>query len=628
MSTHRATKWIVMLALCTLFCVKGAFAQPQFKGDILKYRDVINIEILDDPEGQLNIMDVAGPEKSHAFKSFSDTSFNFGITQKTIWLRLTIPNEIKDNLRYLEVDNPYLDLARFYIPIKNKQFIIQQAGDSIAFNERPYSFRTFIFDLDETTDVNETTPYYLQIKSGGNLFFVLNLLSNDDFVNYVTNSQILIGFYFGIVIIMAFYNFLMFFNIREKAYLYYVIYIVSFTLFISSINGIAYQYLWPNSPYWAQISTVSFTGLVIFTAFMFTREFLLTWKNSPKLDKLIIFLMGLAFTEILVAMTREVPLAAKMSVIIGTCLPPVIWLTGVIIWRSGYRPARFLVLAWTIFLISIFISGFMHAGLLPANTLTVYAMQIGSAIEILLLALALADRMSLLKQDKEKIQKLFLTQLKNNNLSLEQQVSDRTAELNMVANMATEKAVLLEKANIELKELATRDGLTGLLNHIAFLEQFNHIIEDARRYEYYISVLLIDIDNFKLINDTHGHLTGNEVLCSVANIISDEVRESDIAARYGGEEFVIVLTRATMTEAVDKAELLRSKIEHLRLEEFQDLHCTISVGITTVDWRNKNTDSNKILKEADDAMYKAKEMGKNRVCTSKNDYKVIHGNSD
>jgi|GEM_PF-995504 len=617
-----------MLALCTLFCVKGAFAQPQFEGNILKYRDVIKIEILDDPEGRLRIDDVIAPGRSDAFKLFSGTSFNFGNTQKTIWLRLTIPNEAKNNLRYLEVDNPYIDLARFYIPTKNKQFAIQQAGDSIPFNERPYLFRTFIFDLDNTTETNEEKPYYLQIKSGGNLFFILTLLSKDGFVNYVTNSQVLIGFYFGIVIIMAFYNLLMFINIREKAYLYYVIYIVSFSLFISSLNGVAYQYLWPNSPYWAQISTVSFTGLVIFTAFMFTREFLLTWKSTPKLDKLILFLMGLAFTEILVALAREIPLAAKMSVMIGICLPPVIWMTGVIVWKSGYRPARFLVLAWTIFLISVLISGFMHAGFLPANTFTSYAMQIGSAIEIILLALALADRMSLLRQDEQKMEKIFLAQLKNNNQTLENMVIKRTAELNKSVNFAKEKAELLETANVELKELATRDGLTGLLNHLAFIEQFNHIIGDARRYEHYISVLLIDIDNFKRINDTHGHLVGNEVLCSVSNIINEEVRESDIAARYGGEEFVIVLSRATMTEAVDKAEQIRSKIDNLKLEDIRDLHCTISVGVTTVDWRDKETNSDKILKEADDAMYKAKKMGKNRVCTSENEYKVISGNRD
>jgi diguanylate cyclase (GGDEF)-like protein len=628
MFTRRAIKRIVMLALCTLFCVKGVSAQSQFEGNILEYRDVIGIEFLDDPEGLLDINDVTGPGKSNTFRQFLDTSFNYGITQKTIWLRLTIPSEVKNHLRYLEIDNPYIDLVRFYIPIKNNQFTIQQAGDSIPFNERPYSFRTFIFDLDKTSETNENKQYYLQIKSGGNLYFLLNLLSKDSFISYATNSQILIGFYFGLVIIMAFYNLLMFINIREKAYLFYVIYITSFSLFIGSLNGVAFQYLWPTSPYWAQISTVSFSGLVIFTAFMFTREFLLTWKHSPKLDKLIIFFMGLAFTEILISLAREIPVAAKMSIVIGTCLPPIIWLTGLIVWRTGYRPARYFVLAWTIFLISVFISGFTHAGLLPATTLTVYAMQIGSAVEIIMLALALADRMSLLKQDKKKMEKIFLTQLKNNNLSLELQVSARTSELNMAANMANEKAELLEKANIELKELAIRDGLTGLLNHIAFIEQFNHIIEDAKRYEYYISVLLIDIDNFKLINDTHGHLTGNEVLCSVSNIISNGVRESDIAARYGGEEFVIVLSRATMTEAFDKAELIRSKIDNLKFDDIQDLHCTISVGVTTVDWRNKDNNSDKILKKADDAMYKAKKSGKNRICTSDNEFKVVNGDHE
>lgn len=146
---------------------------------------------------------------------------------------------------------------------------------------------------------------------------------------------------------------------------------------------------------------------------------------------------------------------------------------------------------------NVVINGFMHAGWLPTNTVTTYAMQIGSAIEIVLLSWTLADRMAILKQKKEESQKVHLDQLTQNYNALKRQVVERTSEL--------------EKANIELKELAARDELTGLLNHVAFVEQFKHIIEDALRYEYYLSVLLIDIDNFKLVNDTFGHLLGNEV---------------------------------------------------------------------------------------------------------------------
>ncbi len=623
----KVTTGIAIVILCVLFNAEVVIAEPQFNGDILKLRNVVSLEVLEDPNNSLDIDKIISSNHQYKFEKYNDKSFNFGLKQTTVWLRISFTNDILNHIDFLEVDNPYLDLVKLYIPTIDESYIVQEAGDSIPFNQRPNLFRTFIFNIGSFTNELPNQPYYLQIRSGGDMHFILRLWSDTNLFSYTSNSQALMGFYFGLIIVMALYNLFIFFNIRENSNLLYVIYIICFGLFIGSRNGIAFQYLWPNNPDWAQISTIFFTGLVIISAFAFSREFLQTSKHTPRLDKIILILMGFAFVEILMSLAREVPMATKWSVAIGLCLPPIIWLSGVLSWFAGYRPARFLVIAWSFFLITILIGGFTHAGLLPINTFTGHSMQIGSGVEIILLSWALADRMSILIQEKEKQQISYQEKLQQHNLTLEQQVQARTLKLNEAAEIANQKANLLEKVNYRLEEIATRDGLTGLLNHSAFIEQFKHIIEDAKRYEYYISVLILDIDNFKKINDTFGHIIGNKVLCSLSNILKDELRESDIAARFGGDEFLIVLTRATHVEAVDKAEKLRHKFSKLKLNEAEKLLCSISIGVTTVDWRNHHTDYNLILKSADSAMYRAKKLGKNKVCTSDVDYKIIYGNT-
>jgi diguanylate cyclase (GGDEF)-like protein len=609
---------------CSLLCITEILANS-LDGNILNHRDSIKVEILKDINGTLDINDVTKAEYLNKFELFSDKSFNFGVTTETLWLRITIPNEIKNYIDHIEVTNPFIDLVKIFTPLDNDEYMIQQAGDSIPFNERPYALRTFVFDLEANDNADKAKPIYLQIKSGGALSFAINLWQKKENIKHAVNSHTLLGFYFGMIIIMALYNLLIFFTIHERSYLLYVLYISCLALFTASLSGFGYQYLW-SSPHWAQISTVSFMGMVIFTAFMFTREFLNTSQNTPILDRLILFMMGLTLIQICISLSGEVSLAIKMGIPLGIAFSPIVWFAGILSWKSGYRPARFFITAWTLFLITVMISGLTHAGFLSVNLMTTYAMQFGSALEVILLSLALADRITVLKIEKEEMQKIHLKQLEEYNLSLEKMVDERTMELNRTAEIARDKAEMLKEANEELKIIATRDGLTGLLNHQTFIEQLSHMVDNAKRYEYYLSILIIDADNFKNINDTYGHQAGNEVLKLISNVIKINVRESDIAARYGGEEFAVVLSRAAQTEAVEKAEKIRSKIQDITFSEFNNINCTVSIGVATLDWHEKESNYNKTLKNADLAMYKAKETGKNKVCTPDIEYRVIRNN--
>ncbi|RMA97269.1 sensor domain-containing diguanylate cyclase [Hydrogenothermus marinus] len=161
-------------------------------------------------------------------------------------------------------------------------------------------------------------------------------------------------------------------------------------------------------------------------------------------------------------------------------------------------------------------------------------------------------------------------------------------------------------------ERAIKDSLTGLYNRFFLEMEANKEFERAKRYKFPISIIMIDIDNFKNVNDTYGHLVGDEVLKKIANIIKNNIRKTDIAARYGGEEFVILLPNTPLEKAIKVAERIRQKVEEeLFKDENNTFKVTISAGVSYCDY--ENCDFKKVLEEADKALYIAKAQGKNKV---------------
>jgi diguanylate cyclase (GGDEF)-like protein len=172
----------------------------------------------------------------------------------------------------------------------------------------------------------------------------------------------------------------------------------------------------------------------------------------------------------------------------------------------------------------------------------------------------------------------------------------------------------LTKQRREIEKQAAHDPLTGLHNRRLFEERLNHEFERARRYGRPLSVLMVDVDNFKKINDQHGHQCGDVVLKRVAQAIAERTRKSDISARYGGEEFVVLLPEIALDGALLAAEKLRQAIGALGFEAdtVGSFPVTVSVGVASTSAR-RYADGEAVVKDADLALYKAKGAGKNRV---------------
>jgi diguanylate cyclase (GGDEF)-like protein len=168
----------------------------------------------------------------------------------------------------------------------------------------------------------------------------------------------------------------------------------------------------------------------------------------------------------------------------------------------------------------------------------------------------------------------------------------------------------LNRANELLERQAMTDPLTGIINRMKFDEMLMKEISRSKRHKIPLSLVMFDIDHFKIINDTFGHHIGDAVLQQLATHISTHVRKHDYFARWGGEEFMILLTHNTRETAAQFTETLRSAIEELRIRGHQRITC--SFGVTQL---NDDDDVFSIAKRADEAMYKAKAAGRNRVVT-------------
>jgi diguanylate cyclase (GGDEF)-like protein len=188
------------------------------------------------------------------------------------------------------------------------------------------------------------------------------------------------------------------------------------------------------------------------------------------------------------------------------------------------------------------------------------------------------------------------------------------AEVRLVQSFANEVSIAIENARLfkEIQALATTDGLTGLYNRRHFYQLGDREYIRSHRYNRPLSLLMLDIDHFKNINDTYGHLVGDEVLKNVAQTCLVRVRGGDVVGRYGGEEFTILLSETNEASAVILAERLRETVSETSFETEKGIvKVTISIGVASIDIDCTNLED--LFRHSDQALYAAKNAGRNCV---------------
>lgn len=202
--------------------------------------------------------------------------------------------------------------------------------------------------------------------------------------------------------------------------------------------------------------------------------------------------------------------------------------------------------------------------------------------------------------------------MKHGNLDARASVK-RQDEIGLLALTFNEMAHSIQSSHEELLKLSTTDWLTGLYNHMEFQKRIEGEIQRAERHGRILSLLIMDIDNFKNFNDTYGHQFGDSVLHLIGNTLLNQIRSADVATRYGGEEFAIILPETDSHAAFALAERIRNKIQGLDIlvQKNEHAHVTVSIGIST--YPEDASSREDLIDTADQALYFAKEEGKNRT---------------
>lgn len=558
-------------------------------GEYLRY--------LEDPSGTLTLEQLLTmPER---FVQSTRPAPNFSFTSSAYWFHLRVANQHTVQRDWLlEAPYPLIDHYMFYVLENGRPVDTAEAGRAFAFKQRAIKNRNVIYPLN--LEPGHIADVYIRVQTSSSLQLPLRVWTPPTFLAKDHEEQAIQGIYYGILVAMLVYNLLIFLSIREISYFNYVHFIGGSILFQLSLNGYAFEYLWPDSPNWTMTALPLLICFALVGMLNFTRSFLgmdTLMPRTARLVRMMAYLMaGCSIGSLVVPYALAIKVAVGSSLVSST----IVFVCGGISLASGARQARYFMLAWTALLVGISLYALKTFGLLPTNLLTEYAMQIGSALEAVLLSFALAHRMTILKEENERIQQEATHQL-------EQRVAQRTQELDEALSQ-------LSAANAALREKNQQDGLTGVKNRRFFDEQLDVEIKRSSRAQLALSLLLIDIDHFKQVNDRYGHLAGDACLRAVARLVRDCLqRPSDELARYGGEEFVALLPHTDHDGALQMAERIRSAVATLTFDyEGQPIPVTVSIGCaTTVPARNYISD--KLIAAADGALYEAKRSGRNRV---------------
>lgn len=533
------------------------------------------------------------------WQSMEGTSNSFGFSDDRFMFRLQLTNTTPaEQPLLIEIAYPLIDSMKVYHDQLSDQDYITTFGDELPFHQRPVDHRYFVLPWKLSPGGN--TTLYFDIQTTSAIQLPLTIWEPIAFHQHDAKLRLWFGAYFGIMAAMALYNLFLFAAVRNQAYLWYMGYVVTFALLQATIEGYAFQYLWPNSIHWNSICMAFLIGVMSLTVYSFQILFLDLKNQAPYFYRFAQISIGISL--LMIVATFILPYRLVVSISMGltllSCLVALI--VGYWVWYKGYAQAKYYCLAWTVLIVAGLFTWLNMAGVLPREGINEYSTQVGSLLEVILLSFALADSINKERRMRYQAQRQALEfQLQHNEL-LEEKVRQRTMEL--------------ENANKKLKALSQTDQLTGIYNRRYLDTKLNEELVRCHRYQHPMAVLLMDIDHFKQFNDQHGHLAGDACLQLIASSISEALRwPNDVVTRYGGEEFCVILPETDSGGALKVAERIRKTIcEASFIWQGKQLPVTVSIGVKSVS-QGMREEAIEVLKCADDALYKAKQNGRNRV---------------
>ncbi|MDA7817277.1 sensor domain-containing diguanylate cyclase [Sulfurimonas sp.] len=560
---------IIRTLFLFLFVFTTLNAGVVIKDGVKKYDD-FSIEYFYDESSLYSVEDVSKIK----FEKQISSQFTQGYKTATAWFKIEILNRSNKEDFILYFTEPFWTNVDLYTYLDGK-WKVDKNGLNVDLNDRSINDNNPAFKLHITKD--ETITYFVKARTISGHIGEFQVYTADEYYRpsriSITDMYIILSFVFLVILIPNLYNLLV---TRDRIYVYYLGYITSLIIFLSVKSG---TYMSFGFHGWdTGLHTVG-ASLVLFLT-LFSGRFLDLKNTMPLADKMF-KLSSLIFGIFILLVSQDIQYANFVFNILSFLFLTLLLVVSVKSWLRGYSDAKYYLIALMIYTPAMGLMVLNFNTFLENNDITRYSFLAGSLIEIIFFTLLLTNK--------------YLKTSTVNKLLIEQKRK-------------------LEHTKIELIREASEDSLTGLYNRRYFSKEAEKIYSESVSKNKNFSLLLMDLDKFKRINDTYGHSTGDKAIQATVQTIQDVLTKNDIAGRYGGEEFIVLLPDISLSDAVELAEEIRIKLQdyELVIDEDEIIKISISIGVAELEHKYDNT-LESLIKRCDQALYRAKLNGRNCV---------------
>lgn len=506
------------------------------------------------------------------FTAQTQDHYSLGLVKDIVWIRFRL-DKTGTETSLLSVTKlfSYMDV---YLPRKSDAGVVYNILNSGYFTnspERTFPYRYPVMELPDDFASGEYVYVRIQPFSPHDHMSADFSVMVETVPRFYTKAVIEIALYIfllGGLVVLCIYNLFLAISLRSPLYTIYIGYLACIMTYVSLRSRIPAIF----GLYDVHVLVLPSIALAYGLAIYFSRSFLETRKYLPKTDLLLKGTIGVCALVLFSSATGYPVLANRLLHFLAIGAPVVFVAAGTTRLKQGYIPSRFYLFAWIIWGSASVIVGTGGMGLVSSPLQLELAIGIGSVAEALLMSLALADRINVLRSEKNE----------------------------------------LETREKKLTEITLRDELTGLFNQRKYKHSIRESIQLCRDAGAPLSLMILDIDHFKRVNDDYGHLVGDEVLKNLASAIIGEIRSNDLAFRYGGEEFAVILRDTALSDAMEIAQRLNRRFAETSyvLGDLTRICKTVSIGVTEL---CLDDDAECLFNRADRYLYLAKAAGRNRI---------------
>jgi len=534
------------------------------------------------------------------------SQFSYGYLDGTRWFKLTLHNESQNSAFVLTFSEPLWHQFDLFT-LKNGLWTASQAGLLIPLNKRQVHDTSPAFLLD--IPKGETQTIYIKGQTVSGQLGAFEVFTKK---KYFEPSRLdladLYLFILMFLLIIAFFNLYLFTARQDRLYALYILYIVSVIIWFSVKSGLYLSwdiYGWDHGLHVTGAITVMFLTL-------FSREFL-ELKQRLYTTYKIFNGFALIFFILAILIAIDLPYASLTFNLISSVFFTLLLVISIKVYREGHLEMRYYLIALFIYMPTMGMLTLSFNGLIPNTDITRYAFLLGSFVEVIFFNSLMISHYHIVFKDKIRIQDELIKVKKEKEEVLESEIHSRVQELQETNKRLVLQTQELERVKENLSHAVTTDPLSDLYNRRYIIGVSGRLFDTALRYKQELSVIMIDLDDFKHINDTYGHAVGDDVIVNCAKILKESTRTSDILARYGGEEFLIFVPNTPYEEVLELTNRIQKNVAEARIpySTEEPFSYTMSIGISHLQDNDLNMDQ--LIRRADKAMYMAKSKGKNRV---------------